>query len=237
MNPYLTGAVAIAVLIPAAAFIWWLLGVLIYKPEGDHHRPSWWRRMRERRLEERAQDAVTVRLFQDIHNGLRGEAARAATSEMPRVEWPLPPLPPGAEQYADHFHRWAAEPEPEEPVMVSFPETIGEQDVVEFRERKHVREPYGHDAPGMPDDAYFCARDGEEWPCAAVAEDPLDVAAPEQVADAYVGGYVRHGAGEMVPKSVGSVLGTPEPEPAPLTDYGPTTGSWEAIRDEVLDGA
>jgi hypothetical protein len=185
MRLYLYAAAALP---PAAVLTWWLLAVLINKPEGDHHRPPWWRRMRERRLEERAQNAVTVRLFEDIHNGLRGEAARAATSEMPRVEWPLAPLPPGAEEYADHFHRpvpevdydtarygWNYEdgPAPDEPEPT--PETARALDAITGAYRDGIHRML---AAGIGE-----AERGET----VTHEDPLDVATPEQVADEYVG--------------------------------------------------
>jgi hypothetical protein len=240
---------AAAALIPATVLIWWLLAVLINRPEGDHHRPPWWRRIRERRLEERAQNAVTVRLFEDIKSGLRGEAARAATSEMPRVEWPLKPLPPGAEEYADHFHR----PLPPEVRPHGDPECDRDQD---------------HECPGPgctyplpvpsaeihrwlaePEDLHEVIHAGigeAERGETVTHEDPLDVATPEQVADEYVGLAGQPGkngsdeAGLIGPLLLESLPSpAPEPESAPLTDYGPTTGSWEAIRDAVMpkDGA
>jgi len=159
MRPYLYAAVGLALL---AVIAYPVLSYLIDKPErprwrarGSHHRLRWWQRIRDERAQERAQDALNLRLLQGISSGLRGEATRAATSPMRRAEWPLQPLPPGAEEHAYHFHRWAAEPEPD--VM----HVLADEDVT-FAE------------PGPLNGLHT-------W------EDPLDVATPEQVADAYVG--------------------------------------------------
>jgi hypothetical protein len=221
---------AAAALIPATVLVWWLLAVLINRPEGDHHRPPWWRRIRERRLEERAQNAVTVRLFEDIHNGLRGEAARAATSEMPRVEWPLAPLPPGAEEYADHFHR----PVPE----------------VDYDTARYGWNYEDGPAPDdVPEDLHEVIRAGigeAERGETVTHEDPLDVATPGQVADELVGLAGQpgkngsDGAGLIGPHGSGSLPSpAPAPDPVVLTDYGEQTGSWEALVDAVIpkDGA
>jgi hypothetical protein len=96
-------------------------------------------------------------------------------------------------------------------------------------EVEHVREPYGHDAPGMPDDAYYCAADGQQWPCA-----DAEVVTPRDEAGAYVGPVTGHTG--AAPETCPECPPAPEPEPAPLTDYREETGSWEAIRDDVLAG-
>ena len=228
MTLYLWAAVGFGVLAVAAYPV---LSYLIDKPEGTHRRAPWWQRIRERRLEERAQDAVNLRLLQDIHNGLRGEVARAATSRAPRTEWPLQPLPPGAEQHADHFHRWAAEPEPE----AAQPPALDS----ELIRLGWTEEQWSHPdlwAPsiiGRPE--WIGHREPEP-------EDPLDVATPEQVADELVGPLPRSTTGSLstlLPGAewISGLLPEPDPEPDPvvLTDYGPSTGSWEAVRDEVLD--
>jgi hypothetical protein len=84
------------------------------------------------------------------------------------------------------------------------------------------------------------------WMSGEPAVDPLEVATPEQVADAYVGLAGQpgkngiDGAGLIGPQAAPSLPSpAPEPDPAPLTDYGETTGSWEKLVDAVMpkDGA
>lgn len=208
---YLIGAVALAVL--GIGLVW----LKINTPEGGHRRPPWWRRWREERAQERAQDALNLRLIQDISNGLRGEVTRATTPRAPRADWPLQPLPPGAEEHADHFHRWAAEPEEGAPSPLLEPE-LAHYDDPQVMAYAHMPHPEWARPPGEP-------------------EDPMDVATPGQVADTYVGALEE----TSQPPGTGSsgtleVTSKPEPDPVVLTDYRETTGSWEAIRDDVLAG-
>jgi hypothetical protein len=217
---YLVGSIGLFVL--AIGLVW----LKINTPEGGHRRPPWWQRIRERRLEERAQNAVTVRLFEDISNGLRGEATRAATSPMPRPERPLKPLPPGAEEYADHFHR----PLP--------PEYLAE-----LRERPGEAMTGGYRADIVPEhrlDGHercraigFPTHPGPCQPVAPRAEDPLGVATPGQVADELAGDpqKLRDRAKDDAPVTS---LPAPEPDPVVLTDYRVQTGSWEALVDAVM---
>ena len=242
MTPYLWAAVGCGVL---AVIAYPVLSYLIDKPErprwraqGAHHRPWWWQRHRDRRQAEQDENTKTERLFEDISASISRESTGRTSSGMPRTQWPLQPLPPGVEEAADHFHR----PLPPE-VAHPFPTGILRYDGPDL-------------TPGQ-------LHEFGQALASAVAEDPLDVATPEQVADEYVGLAGQPGkngsdeAGLTGPHHCGS-LPSPapepvldcdttvhvpgcgfEPEPAPLTDYGEQTGSWEALVAAVMpkDGA
>jgi hypothetical protein len=229
MTAYLWAAVGFGILAVAAYPV---LSYLIDKPEGTHRRASWWRRIRDRRQEERAQDALNLRLIHDISESIARESTGRTSSGMPRTQWPLQPLPPGVEEAADHFHR------PEEgasaPLLAPELEHYDDPQVMAYARMGEAAEPGWEDAvedyaAAMHTGNTEAIADARNGGHAAYADhlyagDPLDVATPEQVADELVG-----------PLSTPVDTPAPEPEPAPLTDYGPATGSWEAVRDEVLD--
>jgi hypothetical protein len=100
-----------------AIWVLFIAACLTITPAGCRNRPPWWQRWRDRRQHERAVNALTVRLFHDIGEGLRREATGPLTSSgMPAYEsmnaeqarargWdedaPLMPLPPG--EYYDPY--------------------------------------------------------------------------------------------------------------------------------------
>jgi predicted transcriptional regulator len=230
------------------------VGINTPEPAGHHHKPAKGRfeearnwvafkagrevRMITRRQAERDRDEAWVDEARDIHAGQHMD-----TMPAPAPEWPLKPLPPGAEEYADHFHR---------------PLDEGTVHMYQLADGQIV--PAEGYVP--PEDLHEVIRAGigeAERGETVTHEDPLDVATPEQVADELVGDlpepepdhecaqcgkacmkrwswYPYCSSACIQRAAAGSPSPAPEPESAPLTDYGPSTGSWEAIRDDVLAG-
>jgi hypothetical protein len=151
-------------------------------------RPSLWQRWRDRRQHERAVNALTVRLFHDIGEGLRREATGPLTSSgMPAWE------SLNAEQA--HARGW----DEDGPLMPLPPEWTQDAGLV-------LLPPKPDDLPSRPcahcpymafyagtnphgEALYFCTKCGG-WTLAsdpAEPEDPHDVATPADEADALVG--------------------------------------------------
>ena len=205
--------------------------VLIETPAGAHHKPP--HHKPPRRQREYARDEATVeRIF--VHARADTSQALAAidaitrkidglggrTPGVPETSGPaVPDETPGSGP--------AAGPEPLMPLPPEVKHGVDADDDEDACEQESPRgfwctEPAGHSggvhiAIGTDDhdNEYVC----DQWADEPEPAEPLDVATPEDQADAYVG--------DLGPAELPAFV--PDPE----MDYRDATGTWEAIRDDV----